>query len=178
MKFRLCLLLLGLCLLIAGCSLIEQQPSRGGVYVPPTGVPQTPLVLPLPTATQTVAPAQMVAQPSPTPACTNDLRFLQDLTLPDGTVVAPGASLDKRWLVENSGTCNWTADYRLRLIAGSGFGAPREQALYPARAGVQAILRMQLVAPAQAGVHTSAWQAVDPQGNLFGKMVYIQIVVR
>ncbi|HET9587684.1 MAG TPA: hypothetical protein VFO91_02750, partial [Anaerolineales bacterium] len=45
--------------------------------------------------------------------CSNDLTFVQDLTIPDNSLVTYGAAIDKQWLVENSGTCDWNADYRL-----------------------------------------------------------------
>ena len=67
------------------------------------------------------------------PPCTDSLSFLKDLTIPDGSQVPPGSTIDKRWLVLNSGTCNWDSDYRLKFISGDLIGAAREQGLYPAR---------------------------------------------
>jgi methionine-rich copper-binding protein CopC len=54
----------------------------------------------------------------------------------------------------------------------------QEQALYPARAGMQAILQMTLKAPLDVGRYTSTWQAVAPDGNLFGEVVTITIIVQ
>lgn len=124
-------------------------------------------------------PAGEAFQPGalPTPACSDSLDFLNDLTIEDGTVVLPGAAIDKRWLVENNGTCNWDGRYHLRLISGEALGAPAEQALYPARAGTQAIIRMLLTAPTEPGTYHSAWQAYNPQGQAFEEPVYIEIVV-
>ena len=113
----------------------------------------------------------------PTPACGDSLDFLDDLTIKDGTVILPGATIDKRWLVENNGSCSWDGRYRLRLISGEALSAPAEQALYPARAGTQAIIRMLLTAPTEPGTYHSAWQAYNPQGEAFGEPVYIEIVV-
>jgi hypothetical protein len=102
---------------------------------------------------------------------------VEDLTIPDGTQVAPGQIIDKRWRVENVGDCNWNEFYRLRLVAGPDLGSPSEQALYPARSGTQAMIRAFFVAPAEPGVYRSAWQAYDPQGRPFGDTVFIQIIV-
>ena len=56
---------------------------------------------------------------TPTPEnCTNDLKYLTDLTVPDGSPVNPGEKIDKQWLVQNSGTCNWDDNYRLKLVNG------------------------------------------------------------
>jgi len=109
--------------------------------------------------------------------CTDWLTFLDDLTIPDNTVVPPGSSLDKQWLVENSGSCNWDSRYRLRLISGDLLGAQPEQALYPARAGTQATIRVLFTAPDDDGVYFSEWQAFDPNGSPFGESFVIKIIV-
>ena len=103
---------------------------------------------------------------------------MDDATIPDGTIVAPGSSLDKQWLVQNSGTCNWDTRYRLRLISGDALGASLEQALYPARAGTQANLRILFIAPQESGEHVSEWQAFDANGIPFGESFFIKVVVQ
>lgn len=180
-------LILGLCL--AACTAVDQprpleQPEQT-LFIPPTSVPPTPApqAVASPTSTLPRRPSpsptllEQVFLPSATPACVNSLRFLKDLTIPDGSRVAPGAQIDKRWLVENNGECNWDSRYRLRLIDGPDLGAPIEQALYPARSGVQATLQIIFTAPAEQGPYRSAWQAYDPQGQPFGEPIYIQILV-
>ena len=103
---------------------------------------------------------------------------MDDATIPDGTIVAPGSSLDKQWLVQNSGTCNWDTRYRLRLISGDALGASLEQALYPARAGTQANLRILFIAPQESGEYVSEWQAFDANGIPFGESFFIKVVVQ
>jgi hypothetical protein len=105
------------------------------------------------------------------------LWFLADLTIPDGTVVQPGELLDKRWEVQNNGTCNWNQDYRIKLIAGPGMGVPVQQALIPALSGTEVVIRMNLIAPEEPGNYRSAWQAYDPQDNAFGDPFFIDLVV-
>lgn len=116
--------------------------------------------------------------PTATLACTDDLLFIDDLTIPDGTIVSPGSSLDKRWLVENSGDCNWDSRYRLHLIAGTSLGVTSDQSLYPARAGTQADIRIIFSAPQTPGVYISEWQAYNPDGVPFGQSFFIKIVVQ
>jgi hypothetical protein len=123
---------------------------------------------PLPTIFPTTNPAE----------CSNNLTFLEDLTVPDNMFTTFGLALDKQWLVENSGTCHWNAAYRLRNIGGASLGAPEEIALYPARAGAQATLRILFTAPFAEGVYESAWQAIDANGNPFGDPIYIRIAVQ
>lgn len=148
-------------------------------FRPPTAAPPTQ---PLPTTTP--IPALFTAVPTPTVTitptagpCTDNFSFIEDVTVEDGTSFLPGASIDKQWLVQNSGTCNWDDTYRLKWVGGDPMGAAEEQALFPARAGTQATLRVTFTAPAESGSYESAWQAVDPNGNFFGDLVFIKIVV-
>jgi hypothetical protein len=153
--------------------------------------PATPFIAPR-AATPTVIPVQGQtpviptltpkprATPSPTgtPPCTDDLAFVEDITIPDGTVVSPGASIDKQWRVQNNGTCNWDSRYRLKFAGGLELGATNEQALFPARAGSQAVLRIAFTAPSEPGTYSTAWQAIGPKGEPFGDPVFMEIIVQ
>jgi hypothetical protein len=124
---------------------------------------------------QAAAPTE--PPPSPTPVCYDDLDYLQDLTIPDGTIMAAGQSIDKRWQVRNSGSCNWDQRYSLRLISGDAMGSDGSVALYPARAGTEATLQILFTAPQEPGTYDCQWQAVNPDGSAFGDAFYMQIVV-
>ena len=96
----------------------------------------------------------MLQQPTLTPAppvCQDNLTFVEDVTVPDGTYVDPGVVLDKRWKVKNSGTCNWDEDYRFRLVDGPAMNTIPEQALFPARSGTEAVIRLVFIAPEEPG---------------------------
>jgi hypothetical protein len=127
--------------------------------------------------TPTPEPVDTDVVPSPTPACNNLLTFLEDLSIPDGTVTHPGEILDKRWLVQNNGSCNWNEHYRMKLVSGPEMGVPVEQGLYPARSGTQAVIRIEFVSPAETGLQRSAWQAYSPEGQPFGDPFYIEVLV-
>ena len=168
-RIVLILTLLSLCVL--GCS---EQPTP---YRPPTFVAQ--ITKPVQVSTTPTSALQVAVTPFPisTPVCTDNLAFIEDLSLPDGTVVKPGAPLDKRWLVENSGSCNWDEYYRLKFMSGAELSAPLDQALYPARSGSKATIRIIFTAPSEPGAYQSAWQAYNPQGVAFGEPVFIQVTV-
>jgi len=125
----------------------------------------------------TPSPTRARAAPTTIPACQDNLTYIEDLTIPDGSAVSPGSLLDKSWKVENSGSCSWDERYELRLVAGSEMGTPAVQDLFPARSHTQTILRIQFTAPAEAGVYRSAWQAYDPQDQPFGDPIFIEIIV-
>ena len=156
--------------LLTGCSSDHEATPTLDVYRPPT---QAVTATPLPVTT----PEQEIERPTPEPACTNALWFFQDLTLPDGTQVTPGERLDKRWLVQNAGTCNWDERYEIRLEAGPNMGVPATQALFPARSGLDVTIRMNFIAPDEPGTYRSAWQAYDPDGVAFGDPFFIEVVV-
>ncbi len=159
-------------LFLSACSFRPQVPAPGAADVPPF----RPATLPPPPTPTSPPPVSSVATPDL--ACTDRMLFISDLTIPDGTEVAPNASLDKRWEVENSGTCNWDERYQVRLVGGPDLGAPAVQSLFPARAGTRAVIRMQMTAPAKPGTYQSAWRAYSPKNEPIGDVFYIQIVVK
>lgn len=149
------------------------------LYAPPTMAGQPTLVAPSPTAGSFEPEIVESSSPPPAiPACDPGLIFLDDISIPDGSIVAPGEELDKRWLVENSGSCNWDQRFSLQLIAGPDMGVQSGMALFPARSGTQAEINILFTAPAESGLYRSAWQARDPEGNLFGDPIYIEVIVQ
>ncbi len=110
--------------------------------------------------------------------CTDGLQFQDDLTVPDGSLILPGAQVDKRWRVVNSGTCNWNELYRLKFSSGFEFAGTYEVALFPARSGTQAMIRLVFPAPEEPGTYRTAWQAYNPIGEPFGDIIYMEIVVQ
>ncbi len=163
--------------LLIGCK------SKGSVSTP---VPYRPPTLeaaatPLPTfPPESYIENKPTETPAPTvaPDCYSGLSFIEDLTIPDGTITAPGAILDKRWRIQNTGTCNWDERYKLKEIAGPELGAIPEQRLYPARSGSEVTMRILFTAPTEAGTYRSAWQAYDPEDRPFGDPFFIQVVVQ
>ena len=153
-------------------------------FIPPTS--QSHLIEPALIINPTPQTVQIQASPIPTVIipptvdptdCVNNLTFIEDITIPDNAYVTYGSIVDKQWLVENSGTCNWNSDYRLMHIGGAALGAPEEAALYPARSNTQATLQIIFTAPFTDGTYESAWQAFDPNGLPFGDPIYIRILV-
>lgn len=157
-------------MILAACAGTQPPGSQDFVYIPPTPAisRQAPLASPTP---------QPTSRPSPTPTCTNNLVFLQDLTIPDGYLAQPGELLDKRWQVQNAGTCNWDARYQLQLISGESLAAETRHSLFPARSATEFTLRLVFTAPTEPGVFRSAWQAFDPDGSPFGDPIFIEVAV-
>lgn len=171
-------LLIGLLVLISASACIPLPTATR--FIPPTA--QSLLIEPalIINPTQNVVVIQTTPLPTIIPTinpadCINSLTFIDDLTIPDNTPIVYGATIDKQWLVQNSGTCHWNADYRLRHTGGAVLGAPEELALYPARSGTQATIQITFTAPFTDGRYESAWQAFDPAGLAFGDPIYMRI---
>ena len=164
---------------LSSLTIIDKSTAGPEIFIPPTLINEggaTPTSI----SSATFLPTRLVLTPrvTPTTSCTNNLTFESDLTIPDGTTVIPGSSLDKRWQVQNSGTCNWYETYSVRLIDGDGLGLSSDQPLYPARAGSELSLRLVFTAPSEPGTYRSAWQAFNPDSNAFGDPIFIEIVVK
>jgi hypothetical protein len=125
-------------------------------------------------ATATATPTELGQAAGP---CTNDVEYIADLSVPDGTQFLPGDPVLKQWSVRNAGTCDWDSGYRLVLVSGNALGARSELALFPARAGLEAVIEVPMIAPAEPGSYTGRWQARDPAGNVFGDRIFITIQV-
>ena len=170
---------LALCLssLLIACGRQKATPTLSAQQTP---APSEAIALASPTSSPpTHIPDQPTNTPEPTraAACTNDAKFIEDLTVPDGTHFLPGQTFNKKWNVQNSGTCAWGPDYRLVLVSGDALNAPSEVALYPAKAGATGAWEIAMTAPFTPGEYTGRWQARDPAGNLFGALVFIKIEV-
>ncbi len=166
---------LALVFLLSACgmSTVRSIPTeaQGEIFVAPT------LVLPTPTAT-VVKPTKDATAVSEEKSCQDVLSFVSDISIPDGTVVSPGGEIDKRWEVKNSGTCDWGKDYTIRLVSGDALGVAEEQSLIPAAAGKTATIQIVFTAPDKSGTYRSAWQAANPNGDLFGDEFYVEVKVQ
>jgi hypothetical protein len=158
--------LLLVALALSGCG------SEG--QVEPTAY-SAPAVTVAPSQTQ---PAVATVAAAPTGVCVNGASFIEDLTVPDGTSVSPGERLDKRWAVQTSGSCDWGPGYRLVQLDSGSLVGRHESALYPARAGENAVWQVELIAPQEPGEYLASWQARDPSGELFGEQVFVLIEVQ
>lgn len=156
-------------------------------YTPATPTETSP---PSPTNTEAVTPTEtptLVATPQPvisyssttsssSNACDSS-EFVSDVTIPDGTVMAPGQTFKKTWLLKNNGTCNWTADYEIIFVSGDAMGGDDTPIGVAVSSGSQLKASVDLVAPDKEGTYTGYWKLVNEEENSFGISFYVQIVV-
>ncbi len=156
---------------------------------PPTS--DSPIVL-LPTVGSIASPTTAYIYLSPTPTGTfrtatpnpaslaygcNNLAFLQDVTIPAGTVMKPGQTFTKEWKVLNNGTCAWDWSYRVVFISGNSMGGSFAHPNQDIAAGNSTKLRVPLEAPNKEGTYIGYWQLSDAEGHTFGALLAVSIVV-
>jgi len=109
--------------------------------------------------------------------CTLDARFVEDVTVPDNSEIAGGAAFRKTWRIRNTGTCDWDPGTLLVFVSGDPLGGPASVLAPASAAGAQVDLSIDFVAPVTPGPYHSTWQLQTPDGERFGTMFYVKIVV-
>lgn len=97
-------------------------------------------------------------------------QFIADVTIPDGTNFAPGATFKKTWRIKNIGTCTWNSnDVSLIFDSGERMGAPASLALPANVAPGQTVdLSVDMTAPGTAGHYFGYWKFKSNSGGNFG----------
>jgi hypothetical protein len=143
---------------------------------------------------QTTTPGSQVGSATGTPTATQGTgtpqgcldrgRFVTDVTVPDGTYLAPGEQFEKVWRVENDGTCEWTTGFDLVFDSGSSFGGEAVVAFSKSVApGGTIDFTLDLTAPLAEGNYEGNWFLRNADGVLFGlgskadKPLWIRIIV-
>ena len=125
-------------------------------------------------------------RPGRNPYCNNKIRDIKDVTIPDGTIVAPGATFRKTWSMKNGGTCVWDENYLLSFFYGDDLGygepvsinvgkgqsgakydinRPKSVKVYP---GDYVTISVDLTAPTTPGMYESYFKLRDNLGYEFG----------
>ena len=122
-----------------------------------------PTPMPYPTATQ--------------PPCYNDMAFVSDVTIPDGTEMSPGQKFYKVWRIKNIGTCSWDSSYHLVFVQGNPMGGVPQAVKNTVKPGETYDMGIDLTAPTTPGKYGSEWQMVDGRNFPFGTRLWVKITV-
>ena len=160
--------------------------EKGRVTVFTWGEPQYPVIYnaayfdeaslvvtaaaPAATSAPTARPA-----PPPAPAPCAQMRFVSDVTIPDGAPVAPGAQFVKTWRVRNAGTCAFSGTLNF-VGKGNQMSGPSPASFPRIEVGQTADLSINLTAPAQPGSYQGTWQARASDGTVLENLT-VQITV-
>jgi len=88
----------------------------------------------------------------------------QDVTIPDDTYVAPGASFTKTWRFENTGTCPWTG-YTIAFSSGDRMGAPDSVPVPTTAPNATVDVSVKLTAPAAYNSYAGYFVLNDENGT-------------
>jgi len=122
--------------------------------------------------------------PSPTSILTlpqencDEALFVDDVTIPDGTVLEPNETFTKTWRLKNVGICSWTSSYALIFSSGEAMDGPATQALTGNVNSNQTVdISVDLKAPATDGDYKGYWKLLNASGEFFAQL-YVDIEVK
>ena len=161
------------------------QPSlEPSATQPPVEVVATATATSLP-PTETPAPTNTPEATQTSEACDNQATFVDDVTIPDNTILGPGETFIKTWRLKNTGTCTWKTSYALFFVSGELMGANSPTTLSAeVKPGQEADLSVQFKAPGKTGTYRSDWTLLDTNGARIGlkdkpeATFWVQIVVQ
>ncbi len=131
----------------------------------PTSIPPTATSVPV---TNTPVPPTNTPVPTAISYC-DWVKFIKDVTIPDGAQLSTGEVFTKTWRLQNRGACTWTPDYMLVYTGGDQMGVTTAIRLPGYVAPGQTVdVSVTLTAPASTGYHISYWMLRNPSGALFG----------
>lgn len=111
------------------------------------------------------------------PGSFDNAAFVSDVTVPDGSVVAAGTRIEKTWRIRNSGASTWGPGYALAFAGDNHMNGPDTIPLPEALPGEAVDVTVALEAPLAPGNHRSSWRPRNPEGMLFGPVLFADIRV-
>ncbi|KAL5215167.1 hypothetical protein ABZP36_004319 [Zizania latifolia] len=110
-----------------------------------------------------------------------ECRFIKDVSVPDGTLMAPSTPFTKIWRMHNNGSTMWPFGTQLIWVGGDQFACYNSVKLgisvdgFPIDQEIN--IGVDFVAPAKPGCYVSYWRLASPAGEMFGQRVWVLIQV-
>ncbi len=152
---------------------------------PPTPLSQTPVGQPTSVViliTATPQPGSTPVPPTVEPTavqsegCTLNMAYVADVTIPDGTVLAPGAAFLKTWRAQNTGTCDWKDGTQLVFADGEQMRGPAAVGVPVTPPNGTADISVNLTAPATPGRYVGRWRMRSPDGTIYGSLTVVIVL--
>lgn len=157
----------------------QQQTLQAGVPSLTSTIPVTPTITftPLPSPTLGGLPGVFSTSTSSAASTCDNSVYISDVTIPDGTTIAPNQAFTKTWRVSNTGTCTWTAAYQIILIAGDAINGKATAIGQIVAPGQSADISVAMTTPATAGALKGTWRLQNDKSQPFGTILTIDIKV-
>ncbi len=155
-------------------SVFQQLTLTAASFTPtPQPTPVLPTETPVP---PTAAPALPTS--TATERICDNMQFIGDVTVPDGTQIAAGQEFIKTWKVKNTGSCSWTTGYSVLFAYGSQ--EIRIQPTYlsgEVPTGQEVEISVKLKAPEKAGNYNGTFRLQSNNNIPFGEYFTVVITV-
>lgn len=143
--------------------------------------------IPTPTQPSQCAPntpqSNAKACPSPVSSPANKkhrhmAKFIKDVSVADGTTLAPETKFVKTWRVRNDGVAAWPENTMLSYVGGDQLGTSSVVSVPPVEAGQEVEISVSMLAPSLPGRYNSFWRLCGPDGSKFGHRMWADITVK
>jgi len=145
----------------------------------PSNTPE-PLIVATSTMTSTPTlsgPTPLPIDPSTANGCYN-AALVADVTVPAGTSFKSGDTFTKTWRLINTGTCDWTSDFKITYAGGDLFGSDTTKIRQRVPVGGTGDISLKMEAPSGiSGTVVSYWQMATDAGSLFGPVLIVSIIL-
>lgn len=111
-------------------------------------------------------------------SCSNQLTFLDDVTIDDGMVMQAGQTFTKTWLVKNTGTCPWNSSFHLDYKNGQMVGDPLSLPSPGIDVNGTWMPSINFKAPTTPGRYKTFYVMKDANGVAFDTPIFVEIVVQ
>src|SRR6266498_163995 len=136
-------------------------PTRPGLSLPT----ETPLTATLDASTTTTPGTPGATESAGTgTACKDSAVMIEDVTIPDNTVMTRGEKFTKTWRFMNNGKCNWNG-YTISFFAGDRMESPDSAPVPETEAGKTVDVSVELTAPSVDGSYTGFYILKNDKGE-------------
>jgi hypothetical protein len=149
-------------------------PTTSAMLIPFTGVTSTPYA---DLTTVTPTPTSYTSWTYSVYDDCNSSELATDMTIPDGTVMSPGETFIKTWKFKNTGSCVWQEDYLIIFMGGDDMDGDTSYLDTVVEVGKRGDVSVVMTAPDEEGTYYGYWQLADEDGDTFGELAYVEIVV-
>lgn len=142
-----------------------------------TPKPDEPTITPQPLNTVAPLPTATITATATADNC-NRAKFVEDITIEDGSIMAPNTNFVKTWRFTNTGTCTWNTNYAIVFSGGDQMSAPNAVNLPGSVApGATVDISVPMKSPAADGEYAANYMLRSDTGIVFGTGVSLMAPV-